>query len=56
MIENEDPHHPYSDEQLTVMLRQQGMDVARRTVAKYREEINILPSRLRRNRLAPVPC
>ncbi len=56
LIENEDPHHPYSDEQLTVMLRQQGMDVARRTVAKYREEINILPSRLRRNRLAPVPC
>jgi RNA polymerase sigma-54 factor len=56
LVENEDPHHPYSDEQLTALLRSQGMDVARRTVAKYREEINILPSRLRRNRLAPVSC
>ncbi len=56
LIENEDPHHPYSDEQITVRLKRAGMDVARRTVAKYREEINILPSRLRRNRLAPVSC
>ncbi len=54
LVEDEDPHHPYSDEQLTVLLKQRGMDVARRTVAKYREEINILPSRLRRNRMAPA--
>ena len=56
LIEGEDLHHPYSDEQLTIMLKRRGMEVARRTVAKYREEINILPSRLRRNRLAPVSC
>ena len=54
LVENEDPHHPYSDEQLTALLKSLGMEVARRTVAKYREEINILPSRLRRNRLAPT--
>ena len=56
LIEREDLHHPYSDEQLTILLKREGMVVARRTVAKYREEINILPSRLRRNRLATVTC
>jgi RNA polymerase sigma-54 factor len=56
LIEEEDPRHPFSDEQITGMLNQQGMDVARRTVAKYREEMGILPSRLRRNRLAPRPA
>ena len=53
LIECEDVRHPFSDEQLTGILNDRGMDVARRTVAKYREELSILPSRLRRNRLAP---
>ncbi len=54
LIAQEDPRHPYSDEQLTSILNERGMDVARRTVAKYREELSILPSRLRRNRLAQL--
>jgi len=54
LIAQEDPRHPYSDEQLTSILNDQGMEVARRTVAKYREELSILPSRLRRNRLAQL--
>lgn len=54
LIEAEDQRHPYSDEQLAVMLNERGMEVARRTIAKYREEIGVLPSRLRRNRLAAV--
>jgi len=55
LIAGEDMRHPYSDEQLTIILNQRSMEVARRTVAKYREELSILPSRLRRNRLAPLP-
>ncbi len=53
LVEKEDPRHPYSDEQIAVMLEEMGMAVARRTVAKYREEIGLLPSRLRRNRITP---
>ena len=47
LIAHEDPRHPLSDEDLAVMLSAQGMPVARRTVAKYRESLKILPSRLR---------
>jgi RNA polymerase sigma-54 factor len=59
LIATENPRHPYSDEQLARLLRRRGMEVARRTIAKYREEIGILPSRLRRQRgtrppMAPV--
>jgi RNA polymerase sigma-54 factor len=50
LIASENPRHPYSDEQIGRLLRRQGMTVARRTIAKYREEIGILPSRLRRQR------
>jgi RNA polymerase sigma-54 factor len=51
LIDSEDPRHPYSDEQLTNILRRRGMDVARRTVAKYREELHIMTSRMRRDRV-----
>lgn len=47
LIGNEDPRHPLSDEDLAVMLSARGIPVARRTVAKYRESLKILPSRLR---------
>lgn len=50
LIGGEDPRHPYSDEQLTTLLQGRGFDVARRTIAKYREEMGILPSRLRKQR------
>jgi RNA polymerase sigma-54 factor len=50
LIAMENARHPLSDEQLARLLQRRGMTVARRTIAKYREEIGILPSRLRRQR------
>lgn len=47
LIAQEDIHHPLSDEDLAELLTERGMPVARRTVAKYRESLKILPSRLR---------
>jgi RNA polymerase sigma-54 factor len=47
IIATERPEHPLSDEEIAGELREQGMFVARRTVAKYREAIHILPSTLR---------
>jgi RNA polymerase sigma-54 factor len=46
----EDPRRPLSDEQLARLLVKRGFEIARRTIAKYREEEDILPSRLRRCR------
>ena len=46
---NEDHAKPLSDEALTKALKGQGIKVARRTVAKYREQLNILPSHLRKS-------
>ena len=48
LVEGEDKRHPYSDDDLTAALQQQGYDVARRTVAKYREQLGIPNSRMRR--------
>lgn len=48
MIEREDKRKPLSDEQLTDMLNQKGYNIARRTVAKYREQLNIPVARLRK--------
>ena len=47
-IEAEDKHAPLSDDALTKMLNAQGMPLARRTVAKYREQMGIPVARLRR--------
>jgi RNA polymerase sigma-54 factor len=47
IIGKEDPEHSLSDEEIAAELREQGMFVARRTVAKYREAIHMLPSTLR---------
>ncbi len=47
LIEHEDPQRPYSDEDLAALLGERGLSVARRTVAKYRESMRILPSRFR---------
>ena len=44
----EDPSKPLSDSQLSQMLEEQGIQVARRTVAKYREALRIAPANLRR--------
>ncbi len=48
LIAAESPRRPFSDEQLARMLAQRGFSIARRTIAKYRDEEGILPSRLRR--------
>ncbi|HEX6122583.1 MAG TPA: RNA polymerase factor sigma-54 [Ktedonobacterales bacterium] len=47
LIAEEDPAHPLSDEDLAALLNERGLHLARRTVAKYREALGILPSRLR---------
>ena len=48
IIEEENKKSPFSDEQLEKILRDEGYQVARRTVAKYREQLNIPVARLRR--------
>ncbi|WP_455542486.1 RNA polymerase factor sigma-54 [Intestinibacter sp.] len=47
-IKNEDKSKPLSDEKIKVLLNDQGINMARRTVAKYREELGILPSSKRK--------
>jgi len=49
LIRGEDPHQPLSDQQLAGRLKAGGLAVARRTVAKYREMLGILPSHLRKS-------
>ena len=48
MIEHEDKRHPLTDENLAAMLAEKGLPVARRTVAKYREQLGLPVARLRR--------
>jgi RNA polymerase sigma-54 factor len=48
IIEDEDPTAPYSDEVLAEKLAEKGVYIARRTVAKYRKELNIPPKHERR--------
>jgi RNA polymerase sigma-54 factor len=48
IIEDEDPTAPYSDEVLAEKLAERGVYIARRTVAKYRKELNIPPKHERR--------
>ncbi|MDQ8188908.1 RNA polymerase factor sigma-54 [Roseibacillus persicicus] len=48
IISNENPQKPMSDSAIEKALNAQGIKVARRTVAKYREQLNILPSHLRK--------
>ena len=49
IIESEDRSKPYSDEQLENKLKEDGFEVARRTVSKYREQLKIPVARLRKN-------
>jgi len=50
MIEEEDAQHPLTDEQITARLKSEGIDVTRRTVAKYREDMKIPSTHQRRTR------
>lgn len=47
VIANEDKHNPYTDQQLVNILAEKGFSVARRTVAKYREQLQIPVSHVR---------
>ncbi|EEF61095.1 RNA polymerase factor sigma-54 [Pedosphaera parvula] len=48
MFKKEDTTKPLSDQEIVKMLQEKGIVIARRTVAKYRSELNILPSNLRK--------
>jgi RNA polymerase sigma-54 factor len=48
LIGNEDPRDPHSDQKLVQLLKKDGIKIARRTVAKYREVMGILPSSKRK--------
>ena len=48
MVKSEDDSSPLSDKEIVELLEKRGIPIARRTVAKYRNELNILPSNMRK--------
>ena len=48
VVRSEDQKKPLSDEKLVQKLKEQGITIARRTVAKYRDQLGILPARMRK--------
>lgn len=48
IVDGEDPKSPYSDQDMVNLLKEKGIDISRRTVAKYRDEMQILSSSKRR--------
>ena len=48
IVDNEPKHAPLSDDKLEKILKKRGYNIARRTVAKYREQLNIPVARLRK--------
>lgn len=48
VIKQEDPKKPLSDNEIVLLLKRQNINIARRTVAKYREILNIAPTNLRK--------
>lgn len=51
LVSGEDSAHPYSDEVLSKLLKKEGIDISRRTVAKYRDELGIAGTSVRRQKL-----
>jgi len=49
MVAQEKSQHPLSDQAIVEKLKEQGIKVARRTIAKYRDQLHILPSHLRKS-------
>lgn len=49
IVRGEDSRNPLSDQDIVAMLSERGLPIARRTVAKYREQLAILPSHLRKS-------
>jgi DNA-directed RNA polymerase specialized sigma subunit, sigma54 homolog len=52
MVGDEDRHNPYSDNKLCSLLTEEGFNIMRRTVAKYREELGIPCKSLRKSMCA----
>ena len=48
IIESENPKKPYSDDKISKILKESNISIARRTVAKYREMMRVLPSNKRK--------
>ena len=48
MVDKESTRSPLSDQEIVTELEERGLKVARRTIAKYREQLGILPSHLRK--------
>jgi RNA polymerase sigma-54 factor len=48
IVDSENPHKPMSDQEIAKRLAEKGIRVARRTVAKYREQLHLLPAKLRK--------
>ena len=48
LVQEEDPKHPLTDQAIVNILRESGVQIARRTVAKYRDQLGILPARMRK--------
>jgi hypothetical protein len=49
MVSRESPSNPFTDEQLKVMFKEINIDISRRTITKYRKELNVLPSNKRKS-------
>ena len=47
IVKDENAHTPLSDQKIQMLLKERKIEVARRTIAKYREQLGILPSRMR---------
>jgi RNA polymerase sigma-54 factor len=56
IFHNEDPGKPLSDDEVAKMLKAKGLNIARRTVAKYRMELGILSSTMRKVYSGPKPA
>ena len=49
LVDTEDKHQPYTDSQLVQMLAEQGYNISRRTVTKYRKQLSIPTAQYRRH-------
>jgi RNA polymerase sigma-54 factor len=48
LVQEEDPRHPLTDQAIVNILRESGVQIARRTVAKYRDQLGVLSARMRK--------
>ena len=48
LVDDEPPKNPLTDQQIVELFERKGVKIARRTVAKYRDQLGILPARMRK--------